>query len=168
MRGSTTIGLSEPTKSPRPDLLMQKTNALDSSHTFALLFQPKEQRAEIVPSYLNKNSGACSSYTIQHPTLRHPLFSSAWICFLSLAFSSFILVCGSLLTGMPSLAFGFITKNDSSAWMHYRGFLNDETVSFQALDVTTRIGQGNLIHFIRIQPNFTFATFQHWGSQAFL
>jgi hypothetical protein len=52
--------------------------------------------------------------------------------------------------------------------VHHSGLFHDKTITVQLVDVTTRIGKGNFVDFIGVQPNLALAAFQNVGREALL
>lgn len=52
--------------------------------------------------------------------------------------------------------------------MHNGGLFDNEAITVQTGNIPTRVGQGNFINFIGIQPNLAFAALEHGRRQAFL
>ena len=62
-------------------------------------------------------------------------------------------------TGMTTLAFRFISQGNAGSGMHHGRFFHNQTIAVQTRNITTRIGQGNLINFVRVQPDLAFTAF---------
>jgi len=71
-------------------------------------------------------------------------------------------------TCVSSLSLGLVSQADASTGVHNGGLLDNKTIPFQTRDVTARIGQGNFVGLVRIQPNFAPSTFQDGCRKAFL
>lgn len=52
--------------------------------------------------------------------------------------------------------------------MHSDLLANDETIGHEFADCLARVGVGNFIHFIRVEPDLALATTNHGGREAFL
>ena len=52
--------------------------------------------------------------------------------------------------------------------MNYCGLLDNKTITVKTGNVAARVGQGNLINFIGVQPNLALAAFQHGSGEALL
>ena len=60
---------------------------------------------------------------------------------------------------MTSLALGFVSQGNTGARVDYGVLSDDQTVPLQTLDVATRVGQGNLVNLVGVQPDLAFTTF---------
>jgi hypothetical protein len=49
-----------------------------------------------------------------------------------------------------------------------RGLLDDQTVTMKTGDVTARVGKGNLVDFVGVQPNLALSAFQDGSGEALL
>ena len=72
------------------------------------------------------------------------------------------------LTSVTSLPLGFISQSNSSTGVDYGRLFDNETITVKTGNVTARVGQGNLVNFIGVQPNLALSAFQNGGSQTFL
>jgi len=64
------------------------------------------------------------------------------------------------VSGVSSLFLGFVPFVHASATVNDGGFLNNESVAVQPGNIATRVGEGNLVYFVGIQPDFAFSAFQ--------
>jgi hypothetical protein len=69
---------------------------------------------------------------------------------------------------VSTFALGFVAQLDARSRMHNRRLADDQTIPMQLGNVTARIGQGNFIDFVGIEPNLALTAFQDGGRQAFL
>ena len=60
---------------------------------------------------------------------------------------------------MSSLALGFIAELDPSPGVNRVGLSDDITIAGELGNVSTRVGQGNVIDFIGVQPDFALSAF---------
>jgi hypothetical protein len=72
------------------------------------------------------------------------------------------------LTSVTSLALGFISQGDAGTRMDYSRLLDDQTVSLQTGNVTTRVGKTNFVDFVGVQPNLALSAFQNGSGEALL
>ena len=52
--------------------------------------------------------------------------------------------------------------------MHGDGFANDEAIADQFADRLARVGVGDLVDFVGVEPDFAFAAADHGGREALL
>ena len=52
--------------------------------------------------------------------------------------------------------------------MHGDLLANDETIGHELADCLTRVGVGDFVHFIRVEPNLTLAATNDGGGEALL
>mmetsp|Transcript_25896 Transcript_25896/g.64115 ORF Transcript_25896/g.64115 Transcript_25896/m.64115 type:complete len:264 (-) Transcript_25896:33-824(-) len=69
---------------------------------------------------------------------------------------------------MPSLALRLSPCVGASPRVHFLRLLNDKAVLDQLADVLARIGHGDLVDLIRVEPDLSLATFEHGRRQALL
>lgn len=69
---------------------------------------------------------------------------------------------------MSSFPLGLVSKSDSSTRVYGSGLLDDKSIALKTSDVTTRIGQRDLIDLIRVKPDFVLAALEYGCSKAFL
>ena len=69
---------------------------------------------------------------------------------------------------MSTLALGFIAQLNTGTTVHDGGFFDNQTIAVQLGNVTARVGQGNFIHLIWIQPNLALSALEDVGRQALL
>ena len=73
-----------------------------------------------------------------------------------------------LLTGVSSLSLGLVSQADASTGVHDGWLLDDETIPLQASNVAARVGQGNFVGLVGIQPNFALSALEDGGGEALL
>ena len=71
-------------------------------------------------------------------------------------------------SGVTALALGCVSQGYASAGMHHGWLLNNESISMESSNVATRIGKGNFVNLVGVQPDFALAAFQNVGREAFL
>ena len=69
---------------------------------------------------------------------------------------------------MTALALGFISDSDTSPRVDNGGLLHNQTITVQTVDVAARVGQGNFVNLIGVQPYLALSAFQDGGRQALL
>ena len=69
---------------------------------------------------------------------------------------------------MTSLALSLVAHPHSVPRVDDGGLLHDETILLQAGNIATRVGQGNFINFIGVQPDFALAAFEDGRGEALL
>ena len=69
---------------------------------------------------------------------------------------------------MTTLALGFVSEGHTGARMHDRGFLHDQTIAVETGDIAARVGQGNLVDLVGVQPDLALSAFQDGRRQALL
>ena len=69
---------------------------------------------------------------------------------------------------MATLSLGLISQLNASTRVHDGRLLDDKTITVQTVDVAARVGQGNLVDFIGIQPNLALSAFQYGSGEALL
>lgn len=65
-----------------------------------------------------------------------------------------------LLTSVASLSLGRIVYPRSVSGVHNSGLLHDKSILFQTGNVATRVGQGNFIDFVGVQPDLALSALQ--------
>ena len=73
-----------------------------------------------------------------------------------------------LLTSVTSLSLGLVSQADASTGVHDGRLLDDESIPFQTSNVTARVGQGNFVGLVGIQPNFALSALEDGGGEALL
>ena len=73
-----------------------------------------------------------------------------------------------LLTGVSSLSLGLVSQADASTGVHDGRLLDDETIPLQTSNVAARVGQGNFVGLVGIQPNFALSALEDGGGEALL
>lgn len=74
----------------------------------------------------------------------------------------------SLLTSVPSLTLGFVTKLNAGPRVHNGRLLNDQTVAVQLGNVASRVGEHNLIDLIGVQPDLALSALEDGSGEALL
>ena len=69
---------------------------------------------------------------------------------------------------MTTLALRFISQGNTGTRVHNSGLLHDETISLEALNVATAIGQGNFVDFVGVQPNLALSALEDGSGEALL
>lgn len=69
---------------------------------------------------------------------------------------------------MATLSLGLISQLNASTRVDNGRLLNDKTITVQTVDVAARVGQGNLVDFIGIQPNLALSAFQYGSGETLL
>jgi hypothetical protein len=69
---------------------------------------------------------------------------------------------------VPSLALGFVTKLNTSATVHNRRLLHDQTITSELEHVATRVGQGNFVNLIGVHPDLALSALEDIGREALL
>ena len=52
--------------------------------------------------------------------------------------------------------------------MNHGGLLNNQTITVETRNVAARVGQSNLVNFIRVQPDLALSAFQYISGEALL
>ena len=73
-----------------------------------------------------------------------------------------------LLTGVATLALGFIAFPHSVSGVNYGRLLHNETILLQPGNVAAGVGQRNFIDFVGVQPDFALAAFEDRSGKALL
>lgn len=60
---------------------------------------------------------------------------------------------------MTTLALGFVSQRNTGTRVHHSGLLHNQTITVQARNVTARVGQGNLVNLVGVQPDLALSAF---------
>ena len=69
---------------------------------------------------------------------------------------------------MSSLSLGLVSQADASTGVHDGRLLDDETIPLQTSNVAARVGQGNFVGLVGIQPNLALSALEDGGGEALL
>jgi hypothetical protein len=72
------------------------------------------------------------------------------------------------VTGVATLALGFVIGLDAGARVHVHLASHDETILEQLADVLSGVGEGNLGDFIGIDPNSLLTALEHRSGKSLL
>ena len=61
---------------------------------------------------------------------------------------------------MSSLPLGLIPKSNPSTRMNNSRLLDDVSITLKTGDVTTRVGEGDLVDLIGVEPDFPLSAFE--------
>ena len=72
------------------------------------------------------------------------------------------------LARVAALGFGLIAGTDAAAGVHDLRLANDETIFVQLADILARVGHGDVVDLIRVEPDLALAALKHGCREAFL
>lgn len=72
------------------------------------------------------------------------------------------------LTSVATLSLCFVSQRNSRTRVYNGGLLDDKTITVKTRNVSTRIGKGNFVDFIGVQPNLALTAFQDGGCETLL
>ena len=58
---------------------------------------------------------------------------------------------------MSSLALGFVACLHTSPRVHHSRLFHDESILVELVDVAARVGQGNFVNFVGVEPDLALA-----------
>jgi hypothetical protein len=69
---------------------------------------------------------------------------------------------------VSTLALGFVSELHTRTTVNHSGLLDDQTIPVQLVNIAARVGQGNFVDFVGVQPNLALSALKDGSRQTLL